>query len=58
MGEEEMRRIGEWMADVLDDPLDDRRLSAVRNSVRELCAAFPLYRDLLEARRAPASIER
>jgi glycine hydroxymethyltransferase len=58
MGEEEMRRIGEWMADVLDDPLDNRQLSAVRNRVRELCVAFPLYRDLLETRRAPASIER
>jgi glycine hydroxymethyltransferase len=58
MGEEEMRQIGGWIADVLDAPLDAERISAVRDRVRELCVAFPLYRDLLEARRAPASIER
>jgi glycine hydroxymethyltransferase len=58
MGEEEMRRIGDWMADVLDAPLERRRLAAVRDRVRELCGAFPLYRGLLDARRAPASIER
>jgi glycine hydroxymethyltransferase len=58
MGEEEMRRIGEWMADVLEAPDESGRLAAVREQVRELCEAFPLYRDLLEARRAPASIER
>ncbi|MGH7565612.1 MAG: serine hydroxymethyltransferase [Gemmatimonadota bacterium] len=58
MGEEEMRRIGDWMADVLDAPLERQRLSDVRDRVRELCAAFPLYRGLLESRRAPASIER
>jgi glycine hydroxymethyltransferase len=58
MGEEEMRQIGGWIADVLDAPLDAERISAVRDQVRELCVAFPLYRDLLEARRAPASIER
>ena len=58
MGEEEMRRIGDWMADVLDAPLDRPRLSDVRDRVRELCVAFPLYRGLLEARPAHASIER
>ncbi|HYO47198.1 MAG TPA: serine hydroxymethyltransferase [Gemmatimonadota bacterium] len=58
MGEEEMRRIGDWMADVLDAPLDRQRLGALRNRVREMCVAFPLYRGLLDARRAPASIER
>ncbi|HJR54256.1 MAG TPA: serine hydroxymethyltransferase [Gemmatimonadota bacterium] len=56
MGEEEMRRIGEWMADVLDAPEDRRRLSAVRERVRELCLSFPLYRGLLEARSAPVPI--
>ena len=58
MGEEEMRRIGEWMADVLDAPTDHARLAAVADQVRELCAAFPLYRGRFESRRAPAPIER
>ncbi len=58
MGEDEMRRIGGWMADVLDAPVDQRHLDAVRERVRELCASFPLYRGLLDARRAPVSIAR
>ena len=58
MGEEEMRRIGDWMADVLDAPDDGERLAAVADQVRELCAAFPLYRGRLESRRAAAPIER
>ena len=58
MGEEEMRRIGEWMADVLDAPTDRARLAAVADQVRELCAAFPLYRGRLESRRTAAPIER
>ena len=58
MGEEEMRRIGEWMADALDAAGDDARLAAVGEQVRELCAAFPLYGARRAARRAAASIER
>ncbi|HET6362370.1 MAG TPA: serine hydroxymethyltransferase [Gemmatimonadota bacterium] len=58
MNEEEMGRIGGWMADVLDAPEDRDRLSAVREQVRELCASFPLYRGLLDARRAPVPIAR
>jgi glycine hydroxymethyltransferase len=58
MGEEEMRRIGGWMADVLDAPEDRRNLDAVRERVRELCASFPLYPGLLDARRDPVPIAR
>jgi glycine hydroxymethyltransferase len=58
MGAEEMRRIGEWMADVLDAPDDRGRQAAVAEDVRELCAAFPLYGGRLEGRRAAAPIER
>jgi glycine hydroxymethyltransferase len=58
MGEEEMHRIGGWMADVLDAPDDLARLAAVGDRVRELCVAFPLYRGWPESRRAAASIER
>ena len=53
-----MRRIGDWMADVLDAPDDGERLAAVADQVPELCAAFPLYRGRLESRRAAAPIER
>jgi glycine hydroxymethyltransferase len=56
MGAEEMRRIGGWMADVLDAPADRRGLSDVRERVRELCATFPLYRGLVEPRRAAVPI--
>ncbi len=56
MGEEEMRRIGSWMADVLDAPNDRGNLTAIRDRVREFCLSFPLYRGLLDARRAPVSL--
>ena len=56
MGEEEMRRIGGWMAEVLDAPEDRPRLNGVRDQVRELCASFPLYRGLLDARRDPVPL--
>jgi glycine hydroxymethyltransferase len=48
MGTSEMQRIGGWMADVLDAPGDERVKSAVRDSVRELCAEFPLYEEWIE----------
>jgi glycine hydroxymethyltransferase len=44
----EMERIGGWMADVLDAPGDGRVKSGVRDSVRELCAEFPLYEEWIE----------
>jgi glycine hydroxymethyltransferase len=56
MGEEEMRRVGGWMADVLDAPDERPRLDTVRDRVRELCAAFPLYRGLRNTRRDRVSI--
>ncbi|HJU86811.1 MAG TPA: serine hydroxymethyltransferase, partial [Gemmatimonadota bacterium] len=56
MGEDEMRRIGDWMADVLDAPADRGRLETVRDGVRELCLSFPLYRGLRNARRDPVPI--
>jgi glycine hydroxymethyltransferase len=58
MGAEEMRRIGDWMADALDAAGDDARLEAVAGQVRELCAAFPLYGFRRAVRPATASIER
>lgn len=48
MKESEMRQIGAWIADVLDAPADEARRVSVRGAVREMCAEFPLYRDLAE----------
>ena len=45
MGEDEMRRIGGWIADVLDDPGDEAGLRAVRARVRDLSASFPIYTE-------------
>ncbi len=47
MGEDEMRRIGGWIADVLEAPNDASVTERVARDVTELCAAFPLYADLV-----------
>ncbi|MEM7243779.1 MAG: serine hydroxymethyltransferase [Acidobacteriota bacterium] len=43
MGLEEMNRIAELIATVLETPEDADSLADVASSVRELCARFPLY---------------
>jgi glycine hydroxymethyltransferase len=45
MGEEEMRRIGEWIAQVLDDPADEDGIATVRDQVADLTACFPIYTE-------------
>ena len=47
MKEEEMRRIGDWIAEVLAGPDDEDRVAKVRGEVRELCGAYPLYAELM-----------
>jgi glycine hydroxymethyltransferase len=49
MKEPEMRQIADWVAHVLDAPTDEGRLTEVREGVKELCAAFPLYPELANA---------
>jgi glycine hydroxymethyltransferase len=44
MKEPEMRRIGAWIARVIRNAADGAGLDKIRGEVRELCAAFPLYR--------------
>ncbi len=44
MKESEMRRIGAWIARVVRNAGDTALLAKVNGEVRELCAAFPLYR--------------
>ncbi|MBW3661280.1 MAG: serine hydroxymethyltransferase [Gemmatimonadetes bacterium] len=56
MGEAEMATIGGWMADVLEAPEDAAATARIRAAVRELCDAFPLYRDWLSRRREPAGL--
>ena len=53
MGVEEMRLIGQLIAEVLQDVEDAARLGHVAAKVRELCQAFPLYPERL-VRRAKA----
>jgi glycine hydroxymethyltransferase len=45
LGENEMRRIGDLIADVLEKPADDAVTRRVAKDVKELCEAFPLYAE-------------
>ncbi|HOO78266.1 MAG TPA: serine hydroxymethyltransferase [bacterium] len=49
LGEAEFRRVGEWIADVLEAPGDAAVRERVRKEVRELTSAFPLYPSLRAA---------
>ncbi len=49
MKEKEMERIGNLIADVLEAPADPAVAKRVLASVREICEAFPLYRNHLDA---------
>ena len=46
MGADDMKRIGGWIADILERPGDTGLIKGIRRRVRELCAAFPLYRPV------------
>jgi glycine hydroxymethyltransferase len=45
MKEAEMKIIGNWMINVLNHPTDEKIAADVKNSIRELCGKFPLYRE-------------
>ncbi|MFQ5801852.1 MAG: serine hydroxymethyltransferase [Candidatus Methylomirabilales bacterium] len=47
MQEEEMRLIGQLVAEVLQEVADEGRQRRVRGKVRELCQQFPLYPERL-----------
>jgi len=49
MGEDEMRTIGGWIAEILEAPENEDGLDRIRAEVRVLCEAFPLYPELVEA---------
>jgi len=48
MKESEMELVGDWIADVLEDPESLEVRSRVRGQVRELCDQFPLYPELMQ----------
>jgi glycine/serine hydroxymethyltransferase len=50
MGVEEMRLIGQFIAEVLQEAENAARLTQVSAKVRELCRAFPLYPERLARR--------
>jgi glycine hydroxymethyltransferase len=43
-GPAEVKTLAGWIADVLDDIGDEKRIARVRAEVIELCARFPVYR--------------
>ena len=45
MGVDEMRRIGNWMLDILKSPEDEALRTKVRGEVREMCEHFPVPSD-------------
>ena len=44
MKEAEMKQIGDWMIDVLNDVTNEKKITDIRQNVEELCKKFPLYR--------------
>ncbi len=53
MKEAEMRQIGHWISQALNNRQDAAALKRIRREVLELCEAFPLYAQ----RRAHAAAE-
>lgn len=43
MKQSEMKIVAGWIAEVLENPADNDRLSRIKGQVRELCQSFPLY---------------
>jgi glycine hydroxymethyltransferase len=43
-GEAEVKQLGGWIADILDNIKDEKQVATVRNNVLEMCRRFPVYR--------------
>ncbi|MDO8740845.1 MAG: serine hydroxymethyltransferase [Candidatus Woesearchaeota archaeon] len=43
MNEDEMKQIGEWIADIIEHPNDAALKQKVRQNVLDLCRKFPIY---------------
>jgi glycine hydroxymethyltransferase len=48
MREDEMGRIGDMIADVLEDIKNERLITKIESEVRDLCLRFPLYSERIE----------
>jgi glycine hydroxymethyltransferase len=48
MNEAEMRKIADFIHQTLRDPENEASLLNLRQQVRELCDAFPIYRELVQ----------
>ena len=53
MKEDEMRQIGQWIVEALENRADNSVLARIRKQVLQLAEAFPLYAE----RRAKAQAE-
>jgi glycine/serine hydroxymethyltransferase len=53
MKEREMKQVGQWIAEALNNRSDAPTLGRIRREVLELADAFPLYAE----RRAKAAVE-
>lgn len=49
MGVKEMRIIAGWMGEALAARHDEAKLNAIRRQVHDLCAAFPIYPEILKS---------
>ena len=47
MKEKEMELIGNYIADVFENINDDNKIAEVKGKIKELCAAYPLYKGRL-----------
>ncbi len=56
MKEDEMRQIGRWIAQSLNNRTDAAALARIRRQVLELCEAFPLYASRRARAAQPASV--
>lgn len=45
MGATEMKQIGKWIAQVLNNPEDAALKSRVKNDVKEMCGKYPIYKS-------------
>ncbi|MFH1652698.1 MAG: serine hydroxymethyltransferase [Pseudomonadota bacterium] len=43
MKEKEMERIGNWIADILDDVTDESKQENIKKEIRKFCEDFPMY---------------
>ena len=48
MGPDEMRRIGNWMLEILKNPKDDATRDRIRGEIREFTAQFPAPAAMME----------